>query len=831
MIPSKQGGAVLRRDRCLDELVQLYRQYEAQSGGCVSACSIPWCKITPQGIPAASWCAVQGGSCCPRSCQRLQQLYRLEWLRFLPQRRLAGRPEHQGEGLPRPPRARGQARPSASSMPWTVGQQRATVSTTGHAPAQVPTLWPEQCGTAEAVRMCAWCRGPDGTPLQLCVLQPRGIGAGTGAHPSSAHLQLSTIDQRWAGSRWARRCRGAPRRRCRHGCLCQVCLERGGVPLITTCPPHKHVHIFSHVCRLPPRQAALGKLAAARASSDAPPHTGPARKRRACAQPAAAGEEHGAAGEGAAWPWPKVRAAGRKRRSPEPAGEGRRPAPRRRRSSAAVSPAGTSPAPTEAPGSSDGRRVPARLAPWACSACTLTNAGPAAACSACGTPCSAARAPGAPGERSLRERRGGAPIQGQRRRRGAAAAGGGVAREQAAPVGGGARPMSPALVRPPEAQQARGGREPRTRRWQGRMSAAAACDEAPEQSAGPGQAPAGRSRQARQSSAGGVHPGGSRSATPRCARSAAAQGTGSLTPLSGGRMQTQAAGSAGGRWRAQQPRWVLLASQLGAPESAALGRMAAAAGARIAPRWEPGVTHVVCGVTRAGAARRTFKFLMAVLGARWALAPSWLAACEAAAGAAPEEPHEARWPAPRLCCRHAWSDSLHGLLLASDAPCHVASLLVGLGRQHSGRARRPRATAAAVWRGRCGATRRAARAALCWAVCRPASFCTALRCSWPARCASAARWRPCCAPRARACSRARPCPAARMAPPWARGCRRSLRARWRWYCGTQTRGPSGHARNPAYPACASSGSTTVPAVSSGCPLSAMSSLRWQRAAC
>ncbi|KAK9820643.1 hypothetical protein WJX81_004294 [Elliptochloris bilobata] len=67
-----------------------------------------------------------------------------------------------------------------------------------------------------------------------------------------------------------------------------------------------------------------------------------------------------------------------------------------------------------------------------------------------------------------------------------------------------------------------------------------------------------------------------------------------------------------------------------------------AAGARVAAGWEPAATHVVCGVTPARAAKRTFKFMMGVLNARWVVAPSWLAACEAAGAPVPEEPHEVR---------------------------------------------------------------------------------------------------------------------------------------------------------------------------------------------
>jgi len=90
---------------------------------------------------------------------------------------------------------------------------------------------------------------------------------------------------------------------------------------------------------------------------------------------------------------------------------------------------------------------------------------------------------------------------------------------------------------------------------------------------------------------------------------------------------------------------VLLASHLGPEEAAAMARVAAAAGGRTVRGWAPGVTHVVCGVTGAEpVAKRTFKFMMGVLSGAWLVSPAWLAACEAAGAAAPEEEHEARPP-------------------------------------------------------------------------------------------------------------------------------------------------------------------------------------------
>lgn len=111
-------------------------------------------------------------------------------------------------------------------------------------------------------------------------------------------------------------------------------------------------------------------------------------------------------------------------------------------------------------------------------------------------------------------------------------------------------------------------------------------------------------------------------------------------PSSTERAQPGNSGFAGARWTSQQAKWVLLASHLSSQELAELGRVAAAAGARMAQRWEPGVTHVVCGATAERLAKRTYKFLMGVLSRCWVVAFAWVAACETAAAPVLEEPFE-----------------------------------------------------------------------------------------------------------------------------------------------------------------------------------------------
>jgi hypothetical protein len=50
------------------------------------------------------------------------------------------------------------------------------------------------------------------------------------------------------------------------------------------------------------------------------------------------------------------------------------------------------------------------------------------------------------------------------------------------------------------------------------------------------------------------------------------------------------------RWQGVRRSWVLLGSGLGTAERESLEGFAALCGARVASRWQPSVTHVVCGL-------------------------------------------------------------------------------------------------------------------------------------------------------------------------------------------------------------------------------------------
>jgi BRCA1-associated RING domain protein 1 len=76
---------------------------------------------------------------------------------------------------------------------------------------------------------------------------------------------------------------------------------------------------------------------------------------------------------------------------------------------------------------------------------------------------------------------------------------------------------------------------------------------------------------------------------------------------------------------------VLLGSGLDSLGKEQLRSLGALCGATIADKWNPRVTHVICGAGGANAAypgektaRRTFKYLMGVLHGRWVLTQDWV---------------------------------------------------------------------------------------------------------------------------------------------------------------------------------------------------------------
>lgn len=78
--------------------------------------------------------------------------------------------------------------------------------------------------------------------------------------------------------------------------------------------------------------------------------------------------------------------------------------------------------------------------------------------------------------------------------------------------------------------------------------------------------------------------------------------------------------------------WTLLGSGLDTTGREQLRTLATVSGATVVDKWNPRVTHVICGAGGAGgagerSARRTFKFLMGVLHGRWVLTQDWITTC------------------------------------------------------------------------------------------------------------------------------------------------------------------------------------------------------------
>lgn len=90
----------------------------------------------------------------------------------------------------------------------------------------------------------------------------------------------------------------------------------------------------------------------------------------------------------------------------------------------------------------------------------------------------------------------------------------------------------------------------------------------------------------------------------------------------------------------QSSKWVLCGSALDAAEKNQLAMCAKITGATISKAWSSNVTHVIAGTDPHGAARRTMKFLMAILEGKWVVKMAWLAACIEAGKPVSEEPFE-----------------------------------------------------------------------------------------------------------------------------------------------------------------------------------------------
>lgn len=85
---------------------------------------------------------------------------------------------------------------------------------------------------------------------------------------------------------------------------------------------------------------------------------------------------------------------------------------------------------------------------------------------------------------------------------------------------------------------------------------------------------------------------------------------------------------------------VLCGSGLSPKASDLLATFASYSGFVVEKTWSASVTHLIAGTDEVGAARRTFKYLMANLEGKWILKIDWLSACMAANRYVNEEPYE-----------------------------------------------------------------------------------------------------------------------------------------------------------------------------------------------
>ncbi|KAI5072519.1 hypothetical protein GOP47_0012625 [Adiantum capillus-veneris] len=95
------------------------------------------------------------------------------------------------------------------------------------------------------------------------------------------------------------------------------------------------------------------------------------------------------------------------------------------------------------------------------------------------------------------------------------------------------------------------------------------------------------------------------------------------------------------RWACvQSSKWLLCGSALDSDGKNQLAAFAKITGATVSKAWSSNVTHVIAGVDEQGAARRTMKYLMAILEGKWILNMEWVAACLEAGNPVSEEPYE-----------------------------------------------------------------------------------------------------------------------------------------------------------------------------------------------
>ncbi|KAI5058520.1 hypothetical protein GOP47_0026690 [Adiantum capillus-veneris] len=87
-------------------------------------------------------------------------------------------------------------------------------------------------------------------------------------------------------------------------------------------------------------------------------------------------------------------------------------------------------------------------------------------------------------------------------------------------------------------------------------------------------------------------------------------------------------------------KWVICGTGLSPRANELLTTFVSSFGLTIEKTWSSFVTHLIVGTDEVGAARRTFKYLMANLEGKWILKIDWISACIAANQCLNEEPYE-----------------------------------------------------------------------------------------------------------------------------------------------------------------------------------------------
>ncbi|CAK9277059.1 unnamed protein product [Sphagnum jensenii] len=89
-------------------------------------------------------------------------------------------------------------------------------------------------------------------------------------------------------------------------------------------------------------------------------------------------------------------------------------------------------------------------------------------------------------------------------------------------------------------------------------------------------------------------------------------------------------------------KWVLCGSALDSREKERLAEFSVLTGASLVKVWSSNVTHVIAGTDEQGAARRTLKYLMAILEGKWIVQADWMLACIAAGHGIKEDVFEVK---------------------------------------------------------------------------------------------------------------------------------------------------------------------------------------------